>query len=88
MRHIRWRLARNNTGRVRSMHVEVSTLYAAVYLDRAGAWRWDAVEMNYMVIDDDGGRRGERTHWQGGTQPTRRRAQRAARKALARMGLR
>lgn len=59
--------------------------HASVYLRVDGRWSWESGRVDYIAIDDFGERSGEYREHARGLSGTRRRAQRAARKAMARL---
>ncbi len=92
MRRLNWkreRCSRVDIGRhVRSAAAECGTYFAATYRQREGEWWWGVGIVDTLAITDDGDRCAAVTTYCNGEASTMRRAMRAARKALAKMGLR
>jgi len=92
VRRLNWRCTRSHRvdiGRhVKSATAECGVYFASTYLRRDGEWSWGAGIVDNLAVTEDGTRNAAVVTQWGGFAPTRRRAQRAARKALARMGLR
>ncbi len=92
MRRLNWKRKRGGLGRqcrdVTSATAECGIYFVVVYRRRDGDWQWMASAIDNLALDGTGGRDGAVFFVREDIVFSLRDAMRAARKALARMGLR